>query len=118
MKYYVLTLTATRVNEKEGINPSLSSYGSLDNLASKTIGLFDKKSNALDSFYKYYNDENEKYGENVILKTYQKGDKVEATIVTTEKDECGNLFTTMVNLTSIEVSDCLDIQTQIFGNYV
>ena len=118
MNYYILTLTATRENQTECISPKLSEYGETENMVSETIGLFDNKENAIKSFYEYYEKENKRHGNNTMIKTYQKGDRINGQIVTIENDECGNTWTTMVNLKTMEVKEIIDIEEEVFANYM
>lgn len=118
MKFYVLTLTATRVNNKENIYSFVDMFGSMENLASETIGLFTNKSKALKCFYAYYEKENENNGENTMIKIYQRGDKIEGRIVTKQIDECENEWVTMVHLKCIEATDDLDIYEEVCRNYI
>lgn len=118
MKFYVLTLTATRVNNKENIYPFVNMIGGMENLASEAIGLFTNKSKALKCFYDYYEKENENNGENTMIKIYQRGDKIEGRIVTKQIDECKNEWATMVQLKCMEASDDLDIYEEVCRNYI
>ena len=118
MKLYVLTLTATRVNNKEKIYSFVNGFGLMENLASETIGLFTNKSKALKCFYDYYEKENENNGENTMIKIYQRGDKIEGTIATTQTDECENEWATLVHLKCMETTEDLDIYEEVCRNYI
>jgi len=115
---YVLTLTATRVNKKDGINPSMDMEMHQHNLASTTIGLFTDKDKALMAFEKYYHEENEVNGENTALKSYQRGNVLRATVVTIQTDEQGNEWGTMVTLNSMEANNDIDILDEVRANYI
>ena len=117
MKLYVLTLTATRKNNKEKIYSFVDGFGSMENLVSETIGLFTNKSKALKCFYSYYEKENDNNGENTMINIYQRGDKIEGKIVTKQIDECENELVTMVQLKCMEATDDIDIYEEVCRNY-
>lgn len=114
---YVLTLTATMTNHQEKKYPYIQFNGETENLVSKTIGLFNDKEKALTSLYDYYKRENENHGDKSMIKTYQRGDKVNAEVVTLDADECGNEYMTKVELQSMEEMENLDIWDEVCRNY-
>ena len=65
----------------------------------------------------YYKRENENHGDKSMIKTYQRGDKVNAEVVTLDADECGNEYMTKVELQSMEEMESLDILDEVCRNY-
>lgn len=114
---YVLTLTATIINHQEKKYPYIQFNGETENLVSKTIGLFTDKDKALASLYDYYKREYENHGDMSMIKTYQRGEKLTAEVVTLDADECGNKYMTKVELQSMEEMEKLDIWKEVCRNY-
>lgn len=115
--FYVLTLTTTMTNRQEKKYPYIQLNGETENLVSKTIGLFNDKDKALASLYDYYKSENENHGDKSMIKTYQRGEKISAEVVTLDADECGNEYMTKVELQSMEEMENLDIWDEVCRNY-
>jgi hypothetical protein len=117
-KIYSLSIAATRVNNDGEIFPYIDKDGFEHNMSCKTINLFDDMKKVRAALQEYYDKECEFKENKVVMSTRISGSDFSGEVFSQTTDTCGNVWTTIVKVSTMRIKNDIHVSEEVRASYI